>query len=224
MPQYSEVCWMLRRCSTEGTGHLSPLCSVGETKTLSRTGLPNQPTKITGWRIFNEANAGEFHFQVHLCVKSFQTYRSLHFGLLSWSRRSHWERRWRGWKGGCTRTDPPGRCDWSQSQRETTEPCQTETEFAEEQGVKERNEFYCWGTAQQTHFLAVQRLNKLCGCKQARYSCLSRISFLSKPTCCCIRNTTDYKPALRALLLINSHVLSIRAIWKNMISFTCYKD
>lgn len=65
-----------------------------------------------------------------------------------------------------------------------------------------------------------QRLNKLCGCQQARFSCLSCISFLSKPAYCCRRNRTDYKPTLTALLLISSLVLCIRTIWNTRISFT----
>lgn len=56
--------------------------------------------------------------------------QSLHFGLLSWSRHSHLEKRWLGWTGGCRMMDQLGRCDLFQCQRETTEPCQTEMEFA----------------------------------------------------------------------------------------------
>lgn len=132
MTQYSEVCWMWRRCSAEGTGQLCPLCSAAESKTLSPPGFPTQTTKRTGWRIFNGVNAEEFHFYVHFCVTPCKTYQSLHFGLLSWSRHSRSEKRWLGWTGGCRTMDQLGRCDSFQCQRETTEPCQTETEFAEE--------------------------------------------------------------------------------------------
>lgn len=73
-----------------------------------------------------------FHFYVHFCVTLFKTYQTLHFGLLSWSRHSHLEKRWQGWKVGCMMMDLLGRCDLFQSQREMTEPYQTEMEFAEE--------------------------------------------------------------------------------------------
>lgn len=69
---------------------------------------------------------------MHFCVRSFKTYQTLHFGLLSLSRHSHLEKRWLGWTGGCMTTDQLGRCDLFQSQREMTEPCQTVMEFAEE--------------------------------------------------------------------------------------------
>lgn len=73
-----------------------------------------------------------FHFYVHFRVTLFKTYQTLHFGLLSWSRHSHLEKRWQGWKVGCMMMDLLGRCDLFQSQREMTEPYQTEMEFAEE--------------------------------------------------------------------------------------------
>lgn len=81
-------------------------------------------------------NAEEFNFYVHFCVTPFKTHQSLHFGLLSWSRHSHLEKRWLGWTGGCKRMGQLGRCDLFQCQREMTEPCQTEMEFAEEQSIK----------------------------------------------------------------------------------------
>lgn len=77
-------------------------------------------------------NAEEFHFYVHFCVTPFKTHQSLHLGLLSWSRHSHLEKRWLGWTGGCKMMGQLGSCDLFQCQRETTEPCQTEMEFAEE--------------------------------------------------------------------------------------------
>lgn len=123
-------------------------------------------------------------------------YRSRCCAWPSWSRHCRWGRRWLGWTGGCRTRGQQGSCDLSRSRRETTEPCQTGMEFAEEQGGKKARVLVLRsGTAAllSTPVKAEQAV-QLCW---AHYCCPSHTAVLSQP-------------ALPQL----SQALNTRALWE----------